>query len=249
MSAALATGLPPGWIELAAHQSDDGLRAYLDAQAKADGDPYTPEQSAMLVDACVRGRQVLAGMSWQHFGAVVTSAASEVVEDEDAEVGWLPTVWAFGVGLLNIPPTNDINPIGMAQRVLGRLATVEEVAPFRLDDGRDGVAMTLKAEAEMDPSQPDPTTALPQLDVKKLGVWACLLPVPGLPESLSLTVGVAPNTIERLAMSYVAGQIASSVHWVQDTTELVDEPIIIDTTGSLLPGGFPQPRPNTGSTA
>lgn len=219
-----ATGLPPGWIEVAAHRTDADLRAFLERQMDADGDAFDAERRAQLVGACLRARELLAGQDWLHLGCVVTQVPSADV--------WTSTVWAVGVGLLRAPAADAVDPLEVARRGVAHLGDVDTVREFEVEDGRQGVllGMTTRAGAALDEVPVE--QRLPQLDPDRMGMYVVLLPVAGVPGLIGLTMGVAPNLDERGLMSVLAGQMAASLHVVGDPAALSPETVLVDTTGA-----------------
>lgn len=231
--AVLATGLPPGWLEVGAFDDERALTTFLDALLDVDADRFDPGQRDALVHACLLARAAVHGQGWLHLGAVAT-----YVHDGDGQ--WRTTLWTVGVGLVAVPDLDDVNPVGLAERVLGRVEAVEAVESFRLDDGRDGVALSTTARLDLATLPVDADQLherLPGLTPGALGVVVYLLPVPGLPGHLGLTVGVAPNRGERTPLSFLAGQMATSVRRVEDVRELPAHQILVDTTGTTVPRG------------
>lgn len=88
----------------------------------------------------------------------------------------------------------------------------------------------------------DPREYLPQLDPDALGVYLCLLPVPGLEDHVGVTIGGAPNRAERAPMSFLAGQMATSLHAVADTAQLPADHVLVDATRTVHPSGFLRSR-------
>ena len=228
---AMATGLPPGWIELAAFDGETTLRAFLDAQLDVDAELFSPEHRDLLVDGCLLAHSMLSGQRWLHLGAVAT---------------WLPiddtqmrtTVWTVGVGLLSIPQLGDIHPIGVAERVLGRRGDVQQVEPFQLPDGRDGVVIGATTSFDVAELSFDPTAYMPQLRPDELGVYIVLLPVVDLPDHLGVTVGVAPNLDERGPMSVLASQMAVSLQRLDRAGDVPPDYVLVDSTRTIHPSGF-----------
>jgi hypothetical protein len=227
----LATGLPPGWIELAAFRDEATMRSFLDEQLAADGEAFTTEQRSMVGHACAAVFGLVRPQRWLHLGAVVTQVPGEAAD-------WRTTVWTVGVGVMPLPESGDVDPIAVAERVLGRMDGVEASETFRLDDGRHGIVLAMTTSVDLSGLDFDPLAYLPQLDPQALGVYLCLLPVPGLPEHVGVTIGVAPNRTERGPMSFLAGQMATSLHAVTDPTELPSAHVLVDTTGRVHAEGF-----------
>jgi hypothetical protein len=237
-STLFATGLPPGWIEIAAFREEETLRGFLEEQLSADGEAFDDEQRAMLVDACTAAHALVRTQRWLHLGAVVTYVPAE---DEQ----WRTTVWTVGVGLLPTPDLGDVDPVAVAERVLGNVTGVEACEPFRLDDGRHGVALGLVVSVDPVALGVDPATHLPQLEPEALGAYVCLLPVPGLPGHVGVTIGVAPNRQERGPMSVLAAQMATSLRVLPDPAELPPEQVLVDVTRTVHESGFPTRSPGS----
>lgn len=226
----LATGLPPGWIELTAFRDEAALRRFLDAQLDADAERYDAEQRERVVGACLTGHRVLEGQGWLHAGGIVTHVPHDG--------GWLPTVWAVAVGVVPHPDPHDLDLAALAERVLPRALAaslaVDATEVFDVGDGRRGIV--LGATMPLPPVDDD-LPRLAQLDPQALGVYVCLVPVPGLPDRLGVTIGVAPHRDERAAMSLLAGQMAVSLRVLEDTGALDRDTVLVDTTGAFHPGG------------
>jgi len=222
LSTVVAVALPVGWIEVAAQDSVEEMSRQLRDQAAVDGDAFDGSAVDTLVTAAVRLRGTVGSEDWQNFGAIVTQVPVRRPDGPDDEVPWRSTVWAFGVRLIRLPDFGDLNPIGVAERAVGGVGVVESVDSFHLDDGRDGVAVRLTAVALDDGELAVARERLPQLDPDGLGAWVCLLPAPGLPGTMSLTVGLAPNDDEVLPMTWLGAQIATSVHGPVEGAQLPD---------------------------
>ncbi|WP_127479774.1 hypothetical protein [Nocardioides pantholopis] len=229
-SLTFATGLPPGWLEIGAHEDEEALRGFLAAQIAADADAYTAEQEQALVDACVRARELMADRAWLHLGCVVT----QVPRDET----WVSTVWSVGIGVLRVPDFGDVDPMAVAQRGVAHLGAVDSVREFALADGREGMLFGMRGTAGPALSEVPPDQRLPQLDPDALGMYVVLLPVAGVPGLVGITVGVAPNVEERGPMSVLAGEMAASLHVVDDSASTPRDAVLIDTTRTVLPHGF-----------
>lgn len=226
----LATGLPPGWIEVGAHASDDDLRGFLEAQMAADGDAYAAAQRQALVEACLRARHLAGHQGWLHLGCVVTQ-----VPDGDQ---WVSTAWSVGVGVVRVPDVDPVDPLGVVQRGLPSLGRVDSVHDFTLADGRPGVFFGMRTAAGSALTEVPAERRLPQLDPEALGMYVVLLPVAGLPGVVGVTVGVAPNVAERGPMSFLAGQMAASLHVVDDPRALDADLVLIDPTRQVHPQGY-----------
>lgn len=231
LSPTMATGLPPGWIEIAAFDGEGSLRAFLDSQIDVDAELFSDENRQLLLDGCSMAYSMVRGQNWLHLGAVAT-----YLPDDTGEL--YVTVWTVGVGLMSVPQFGDLNPIGVAERVIGRHSSIEQVEPFRLEDGRDGVV--LAATTSFDPSTLDfdPTAYMPHLRPDELGVYIVLLPVADLPGHLGVTVGVAPNVAERTPMSFLASQMAASLQLADNVGPMPADRVLIDTTRTIHPTGF-----------
>ena len=226
----LATGLPPGWIELAAFRDEDALRDFLTTQLDADAERYDAAQREQVLSACLAGHRLLSGQAWLHAGGIVTHVPHEA--------GWLPTVWAVAVGVVPHPDPHDLDLAALAGRVLPRALgdglALDAHEVFEVGDGRHGIV--LGATMPLGPVD-EGLPRLPQLDPQALGVYVCLVPVPGLDGHLGLTVGVAPNREERTAMSLLAGQMAVSLRVLEDTAALDADHVLVDTSGRIHPAG------------
>lgn len=225
----LATGLPPGWLELAAHRSDDDLRGFLETQMDADAELYAAAQRQTLVEACLRARHLSDHQGWLHLGCVVT----QVPQDGS----WVSTVWSVGVGLVRVPDLDPVDPLGVVQRGATSLGTVDSVHDFTLADGRAGVYLGMRTRAGSGLAEVPPEQRLPQLDADALGMYVVLLPVAGLTGVVGVTVGVAPNVAERGPMSFLAGQMATSLQVVDDPAAVDRDQVLVDSTGQVRPGG------------
>jgi hypothetical protein len=226
----LATGLPPGWIEVGAHASDDDLRGFLQAQMDADADAYAAEQRQTLVEACLRARHLAGHQGWLHLGCVVT----QVPAGDD----WISTAWSVGVGVVRVPDVDPVDPLGVVQRGLPSLGRIDSVHDFTLADGREGVYFGMRTVAGSSLTEVPADQRLPQLDPDDLGMYVVLLPVAGLPGVVGVTVGVAPNVAERGPMSFLAGQMAASLHVVDDPRSLDADLVLVDPTRQVQPRGY-----------
>lgn len=226
----LATGLPPGWIEVGGHASDDDLRGFLTAQMDADADAYAAAQREALLEACLRARHLAGHEGWLHLGCVVTQ-----VPQGDA---WISTAWSVGVGVVRVPDLDPVDPLGVVQRGLPSLGRIDSVHDFTLEDGRAGVYFGMRTSAGSALGDVPPDQRLPQLDPDNLGMYVVLLPVAGLPGVVGITVGVAPNVEERGPVSFLAGQMAASLHVIEDPTAVPADRVLVDSTRRVQPDGY-----------
>ncbi|KAA1372231.1 hypothetical protein [Aeromicrobium fastidiosum] len=228
---AMATGLPPGWIELAAFPDERTLLGFLDTQIDADGDLFTAENRAMFVQGCLLGYRTVRDQGWLHLGAVATW-----LPGDDGELR--TTVWTIGVGLLPVPSFGDVNPVGVAERVLGSRGDVGQIEPFELVDGREGIVIGATTSVDVSDLDFDPVELMPHLRPDELGVYIVVLPMKDLPTHLGVTVGIAPNVAERTPMSVVASQMATSLQRLDGADELPADLVLVDTTRTVRPEGF-----------
>lgn len=246
----VATGLPPGWIEVAAFRSPGHLAAFLDAQMDADADAFDEQTRELLHTLCRRAYALLEGQGWLHAGCVVTqfpddgSAAGGAPVTEEPytdQTPWRTTGWTYAVGLLAHPSTGDLNPVALLERALGRLGALEIEETFRLADGRDVLAIATTTAVDPGPLT-EGAELLPHFDPDALGTVVYVVPPLGLPDHLAVVVGIAPNVEERSAMSFVALEMATSVHVPDDVRQLRSEAVLVDTTGVFQPtGSMPAP--------
>ncbi|MBF4160944.1 hypothetical protein [Nocardioides acrostichi] len=229
----IATGLPPGWIELVAFSSVDVLASFLRAQLAVDADRFDDDEIERIVDACVRAHAVAAPQRWLHLGCVVTEFPVEETSRN--------TVWTIGVGVITPPSFGDVDPVAVASRVVGSLGEISQVERFSTDDGREGVVFGGTTSATSLPdglTDADVVRMLPQIDLAALGLYAVVMPLRGLPDRLVLTLGVAPCVEERQAMSVLAGQMAASVHAIADLAAYPRANVLVDRTGAVHERGF-----------
>ncbi len=226
----LATGLPPGWIEVGGHASDDDLRGFLAAQMDADADDYDAAQREALVAACLRARHLAGHEGWLHLGCVVT----QVPRDES----WVSTAWSVGVGIVRVPDLDPVDPLAVVQRGLPSLGRIDTVHDFTLADGRAGVWFGMRTSAGGSLAEVPVDRRLPQLDPDNLGMYVVLLPVAGLAGAVGITVGVAPNVEERGPMSFLAGQMAASLQVVEDPAAVPTDRVLVDATRRVQPQGY-----------
>lgn len=245
----VATGLPPGWIEVASFETRRHLALFLDRLMDADADRFGDAERAQVQALCARAHGLVSDQGWLQAGCVVTDfpddgrAVAGVPTREtpyDDTTPWRTTVWTVAVGLVPVPETGEINPIALAERALGRTGGVELLETFRLHDGREVLAAATTVDASPLGDEPGPGT-LPHLDPEALGVAVYVLPTLGLPGHLTLGIGVAPNVDERSAMSVLALEIASSVHAVEDPGALDPRAVLVDRTGRVHPSGSWEP--------
>lgn len=225
----LATALPPGWIELVAFRTAERLTGFLRAQLAVDAARFTPEQADQLIDACRRAHGLAVRERWLHLGCIVTD-----MPDGDT---LRTTVWTIGLGVLQVPTFGDVDPLGVGARVLGSRGTIETVLDVELDDGRRGLVVGGHTAAGPG-ADLAASSRLPQLDPERLGLYGVLLPLPGAQGRLVLSLGISPCVAERQAMSVVAGQMATSVHVVEDVGRYSPDSVLVDTTGLVHPDGF-----------
>lgn len=245
----LATGLPPGWIEVASFETRRHLALFLDRMMDADADRFGAAEREQVQTLCARAHGLVSDQGWLQAGCVVTdfpddgSAVAGAPTREtpyDESTPWRTTVWTVAVGLVPVPETGDLNPIALAERALGRTGGVELLETFGFHDDREvlAAATTVAAPALGDTTE---ATTLPHLDPDALGVVVYVLPVLGLPGHLTVGIGVAPNVDERSAMSVLALEIASSVHVVEDPGALDPRAVLVDRTSRIHPSGSWEP--------
>lgn len=226
----LATGLPPGWIEVGGHASDEDLRGFLAAQMDADADDYDAAQREALVEACLRARHLAGHERWLHLGCVVTQVPRGG--------SWVITAWSVGVGIVRVPDLDPVDPLAVAQRGLPSLGRIDTVHDFTLADGRSGVWFGMRTSAGRSLAEVPVDRRLPQLDPDNLGMYVVLLPVAGLAGAVGITVGVAPNVEERGPMSFLAGQMAVSLQVVEDPATVPRDQVLVDATRQVQPQGY-----------
>jgi hypothetical protein len=219
--------VPPGWIELAAFETEAEATTWFDrvlAQSAAVLDEGTRTELARIY-AAVRGRAPHGLVD--SAGALVTTLPDDTV-----------TLWAFTVRVLDMPPSGDVNPMAVVERFLAaeqeagapELADADLVETFRTRDGRDGVAIHTSVAA------PRPFEAeVPGTDPEALGVVYAAVrlrrPPGAAADRLVLVTGVSPNVGQRLPMAVVAAGLTLSAQVRAEGEEPPPGRIDIDATG------------------
>jgi hypothetical protein len=123
--------------------------------------------------------------------------------------------------------------------LFGQMATYDRTDAFTLDDGRSGVILTGTVDVtEVPGAVLSPDRLLPGMDPSALGLYVCLLPVSGLEHRIGITVAIAPQASEVTPLSWLANQMATSIHAVDDPRDYPSDNVLVDPTGTVHPGRY-----------
>lgn len=207
----LRVQVPPGWIELVAHDDDDAALATFDELLEPHRDSLSVEETDRLRHGFVRARRLSVGASLRIGGAVLT-----LWEDDR------PTVWYYGVWTFGTAGLEGLNPVGLLERGLGWALDSDRSAlssmlvdprqeDFDLVHGRIGTSLHATLRGDLLALPPDvDDVEIPE----QIGLVLAAVPLPGLPEVAALIIGVSPTLEQRAAMSMFASVMAHSVHAV-----------------------------------
>lgn len=205
----LRVQVPPGWIEFVAHEDDDAALAAFDEILEPHRDSLSAEETAWLRRDFARARRLSIGASLRIGGAVLTLW-------EDGR----PTVWYYGIWTLGMTELDGVNAVGLFERGLGRALGSDRsplssmlVDPrqenFTMVDGRIGSSLHAALRGDFLGIPPDADEVRAPAE---MGMVLAAVPLPGLPDTAALVVGVSPTLDQRAAMSVFASVMAHSVH-------------------------------------
>ncbi len=201
----LRAQVPPGWIELAAHDNDDAAESAFAELVEPYREHLTADQYRQAVETFRLLRAMAVRGGFQLCGALLTAW-----DEAEATV---PTVWLYGLRAFGLAERTELNPVALLERVFrASVASAGDLPEdFETVDGRVGTALLTTV-------QPDAAAAalggLPEVASGPMGVCVAAVPLPGLPDAAALVFGAAPNVEQRGAMSVIASILAHSVHVV-----------------------------------
>jgi hypothetical protein len=224
----LWVGIPPGWIELVAHEDDAEAARWFDRLLDQTPDLFDESGRDILRRSYDEVRQQLPQTAVDSAGVLITTLADDEV-----------TLWQFTITIVPVPPSGDVNVMAVVERFLasdaGRRPLDDPddlVESFRTDDGRDGVAIhTTTAVSDGGRLSSNVPTAEPE----RLGVVYAAVrlnrPAAATADKLAVVTGVAPTVEQRLPMSIVAAQITLSARLRDGDSPPPPGRVDVDTTG------------------
>lgn len=224
----LWVGIPPGWIELVAHEDDAEAARWFDRLLDQTPDLFDDAGREVLRDSYDQVRRQMPRGAVDAAGVLVTTLADDEV-----------TLWQFTVTVVPVPPSGDVNVMAVVERFLdsetGRRPLDDPddlVESFRTDDGRDGVAIHTTARVSDDGRL---ARNVPGTDADRLGVVYAAVrlnrPATATADRLAVVTGVAPSVAQRLPMSIVAAQLTLSARLRDGDADAPPGRVDVDTTG------------------
>lgn len=203
--------VPPGWIELVAHNDDAEASAWFERLLDQTPALFDDDGRAILRQAYDEVRRQMPQGLIDAAGVLITSL------DDDADAN-AATLWQFSVAVVPAPPSGDVNLMAVVERFLdspqGRRPLTDEddlVESFRTEDGRDGVAIHTTTRVDDGGRL---AGNVPGTDPARLGVVYAAVrlnrPRAATADRIAVVTGVAPNVEQRLAMSLVAAGLTLS---------------------------------------
>ncbi|MFJ2977458.1 hypothetical protein ACIPEP_01250 [Curtobacterium sp. NPDC087082] len=219
----LWVGLPPGWIELVAHQDEAAAQQWFDELLRT-----APAEMPVEVRQALR----------EHYASVREQMPRGTIDSAGLLVTTLPddtvTAWQFAMTIVAGPPIGDVDLLAVVERFLDSPAGSAGVGPedlvesFVTHDGRPGVAIHTTTGGS-DALRRN----VPHANADALGVvYAAVRLEHGRADSdrVLLLTGIAPTVAERLPMSVLAAQIVLSAT-LRDSGDRPDVRVALDTTG------------------
>ncbi|WP_169309974.1 hypothetical protein [Aeromicrobium marinum] len=222
--------VPPGYIELVHHETDDDMLALFDEMLQPHADQLSDADLGATRTQLVSARRLLSSSGLQIGGVLMTAWEGRA------------TTWLYGVWLLHVESDVGLNPVGLVERVLGGVlggggspvaSLLSDVVQedFELLGGRVGSSLYAVA----DTTALTPPAGLEGVDLPtSAGLVLAAVPVPELPEVAALVVGAAPTVEERGAMAVFASGIAHTAHLMPDDPQVEARPVeisILDAFG------------------
>jgi hypothetical protein len=224
----LWVGIPPGWIELVAHEDDAEAARWFDRLLDQTPDLFDEPGRRVLRASYDEVRRQMPQGAVDAAGVLVTTLP-------DGDV----TLWQFTVTVVPVPPSGDVNVMAVIERFLASEAgrrplddPDDLVESFRTDDGRDGVAIHTTASVADDGRL---AGLVPAATPDRLGVVYAAVrlnrPATATADRLAVVTGVAPTVAQRLPMSIVAAQLTLSARLRDGAAPAPPGRVDVDTTG------------------
>lgn len=224
----LWVGIPPGWIELVAHESDDAATEWFDRLLALTPDLLDERASTRLKRTFAEARRQLPSGLADAAGLLLTTL-------EDDQV----TLWQYTVTLVPVPPSGDVNVMAVVERFLkspeGRRPLTDPddlVETFQTTDGRDGVAIHTTTRVDDNGRL---SANIPGADADRLGVVYAAVrlnrPRGASADRMAVITGVAPTVAQRLPMSVVAAQLTMSAQLRDSDAPPPPGRVDVDATG------------------
>ncbi|RLV55560.1 hypothetical protein D9V41_10755 [Aeromicrobium phragmitis] len=230
----LATPLPFGWLEIGAFEDADTVEAFVRSRLDTDPADLPAEVTAQVAAALREAHAWTTSVSWHHLGVLVTSVSEQTGSDQRR-----PTAWTVGVTTMPAPPSREINPAGLIERLLPSRGPAMDISTVRLPDGRDAVSGTGTLSAAR-AADTDHRVELPRYDPSALGLVTTWVP---LPESTVLlgVVAVALSADELAALQLLTVEMAAGAQLVDDPSTLPSERVLVDPDRRVHPDGYLPP--------
>lgn len=221
-------GIPPGWIELVAHEDDVEAARWFDRLLDQTPDLFDEAGRDVLRRSYDEVRRELPQTGVDAAGVLITTLADDEV-----------TLWQFTVTIVPVPPSGDVNVMAVVERFLesdaGRRPLDDPddlVETFRTDDGRDGVAIHTTTNLSDDGRL---ASHVPGARSDRLGVVYAAVrlnrPASATADRLAVVTGVAPTIEQRLPMSIVAAHLTLSARLRDGDAPRPPGRVDVDTTG------------------
>lgn len=251
----LWVAVPPGWIELVAHENDEDAARWFDRLLAKTPNTFDENGMESLRTSYDEVRRQMPRDSIDAAGVLVTTLDNDEV-----------TLWQFTMSVVAGPPSGDVNVMAVVERFMGSAEGRELIAgkddfaeSFQTQDGRDGVAIHTTTRIDDDGRL---AMNIPHADSERLGVVYAAIRLnrakSTTADRIAIIVGVAPNVEQRLPMSIVAAQLTLSARLRDSDAPPLPGRIDIDVTGyrrdqvatdPLIPGQLAEQSPHPDSGA
>jgi len=225
----LRVQVPPGWLQLTGSMSEEQATEAFVATLQADYEDLDGKRTAQLTREYHDAR-VLARTAGFHISGVLPTLWKSKH----------PTVWFYGLRVLNGIGGARLNPAALIERYLQVTVAGDGESPmdFYAVDGRVGASLstTLPRPAVPEVSQPQRNRRGTTVISDALGAVVAALPLPGAPADVLLVFGAAPDVQQRSAMAIFASILIHSAHLVggEDTGQVAS----LRTVGMRLEDAF-----------
>lgn len=190
---------PPGWVEIAAFDTDARAERHWREMIEPARRHLGEEQTDHLYRGLREVREAVGGTG-------VTSAGVVVTQVDDA-----PAIWTFSTTIERVD-SGELSPVGLVERAVGTVGTVDELADITLVDGRTAVQALLTLTPGSPMAGRGPAGAASPAGDGEVGVCVIAVALPRRPRELVLVTGSSTVLEHRALLAHVASAIACGVH-------------------------------------
>lgn len=224
----LWVAIPPGWIELVAHDDDDEAARWFERLLAKTPTTFGEKGTEILRSSYDEVRRQMPRDLIDAAGALLTTLEDDAV-----------TLWQFTVSVIAGPPSGDVNIMAVVERFMespqGRESLTDKddlVENFQTPDGRDGIAIHTTTRIDDGGRLAE---NIPGTDSARLGVVYAAVRLNRAKSStadrIAVITGIAPNLTQRLPMSIIAAQLTLSARLRDSDGPSVPGRIDVDATG------------------